>query len=81
MSLDVSCSFFRNVNAKEWTVLVQSKEVGEMAGNAKTNGTMLDAFMMEEIVARILPAIRAKMILQKPRPMLLLGGVDLQFIF
>ena len=52
-----------------------------MAGNAKTNGTMLDAFMMEEIVARILPAIRAKMILQKPRPMLLLGGVELQFIF
>ena len=62
--------FFRNVNAKEKTVLVQSKEVGEMAGNAKTSGTMLVAFMMGEIVARILLAISAKMILPKLRPML-----------
>ena len=59
---------------------VPSPEGGEMA-NATISGTMLDAFMMEEIVARILPAIQAKMILQKPRPMLLLGGVELQFIF
>ena len=77
MNLDVSCSFFRNVNAKEWTVLVKSKEVGEMAADAKTNGTMLDAFMMEEIVARIPLAIHAKMILPKLRPVLLLGGVEL----
>ena len=70
MNLDVSCSFFRNVNAKEWTVLVKSKEVGEMAADAKTNGTMLDAFMMGEIVVRILRAISAKMILPKLRPML-----------
>ena len=58
------------MNAKEKTVLDQSKEVGEMAGNAKTSGTMLDAFMMGEIVARILRAISAKMILPKLRPML-----------
>ena len=58
------------MNAKEKTVLDQSKVVGEMAGNAKTSGTMLDAFMMGEIVARILLAISAKMILPKLRPML-----------
>ena len=62
--------FFRNVNVKEKTVLNHLEEVGEMAGNAKTSGTMLDAFMMGEIVVRILRAISAKMILPKLRPML-----------
>merc|ERR1711894_270026 len=60
----------RNVNVKEKTVLNHLEEVGEMAGNAKTSGTMLDAFMMGEIVVRILRAISAKMILPKLRPML-----------
>ena len=60
---------------------MKSKEVGEMAADAKTNGIMLDAFMMEEIVARIPLAIRAKMILPKLRPVLLLGGVELAIYF
>ena len=58
------------MNVKEKTVLNHLEEVGEMAGNAKTSGTMLDAFMMGEIVVRILRAISAKMILPKLRPML-----------
>ena len=38
------------MNVKEKTVLNHLEEVGEMARNAKTSGTMLDAFMMGEIV-------------------------------
>ena len=42
-----------------------------MERNAKTSGTMLDAFMMEEIVAKIPIAANAKTTWLKPRPMLL----------
>ena len=52
---------FRNVLAKERIVPNHSKGDGEMAKNAKTNGTMLDASMMVEIAARILQATHVKM--------------------
>ena len=45
-----------------------------MERNAKKSGTMLDAFMMEEIVAKIPIATNAKTTWLKPRPMLLEGS-------
>ena len=48
---------------------VPSPERGEMA-NATTSGTMLDAFLMVEIVAGTLQAVSARMLLLKPNTML-----------
>ena len=45
-----------------------------MVESAKINGTMLVASLMEEIVARTLQAASARMILLKPKPMLLLDS-------
>ena len=48
---------------------VPSPEGGEMA-NATISGTMLDAFLMVEIVAGTLQAVSARMHLLKPNTML-----------
>ena len=48
---------------------VPSPEGGEMA-NATISGTMLDAFLMVEIVAGTLQAVSARMLLLKPNTML-----------
>ena len=42
----------RNVSARERIAISHSKEAGEMARNAKKNGTSQDVSMMEVIVAR-----------------------------
>ena len=38
--------------------------------NATTSGTMLDAFLMVEIVAGTLQAVSARIVLLKPKPKL-----------
>ena len=48
---------------------VPSPEGGEMV-NATISGTMLDAFLMVEIVAGTLQAVSARMLLLKPNTML-----------
>ena len=66
--------FIRNANAKDRIAASLLDGDGEMVESAKINGTMLDASLMVEIVARTLQAASARMILLKPKPMLLLDS-------
>ena len=50
----------RIVNVREWIVARKLREAGEMVRNVKRNGTTLDAFMMEVIVARTLIATNVR---------------------
>ena len=68
--LKIGMIIARNANVKEKIATSLLDGAGEMVESAKTNGTMLDASLMEEIAVKILAAARAKMPWLKSRPIL-----------
>ena len=68
--LKIGMIIAKNANAKGRTVTSHLGGAWEMVESAKTNGTMLDASLMEEIAVKILTAAIAKMTWLKSRPIL-----------